>query len=330
MPPVRKLVLARTPTPLARCHALDPLVGAEVWVKRDDLTGGAAAGNKIRKLEYLLAEALARGARAVITCGALQSNHARATAILSRQIGLRPVLLLRSEDPAAAKSDRGNAFLDVLVGAEIRGVTPAQYRDRARLMAEVAAELGARGEPAYVIAEGGSSGLGALGYVDAMAEVRAQLDAGEAAGLRGFDAVVHACGSGGTAAGVVLGAAMHAIAPEVLAMAVCDDRSYFERVVGELVAEAAALLGGDPPRARLRVEESGRGPAYGVASDEQVRFIVRVARATGLVLDPVYTGKALFGLAQLPARDRPRRVLFLHTGGLPGLLAQATELRPRL
>ena len=126
MPKPRKLVLARTPTPLARYQALDPLVGAEVWVKRDDLTEGAAAGNKIRKLEYLLAEALAQGARAVITCGALQSNHARATAVLSRQLGLRPVLLLRSEDPARARADCGNAFLDVLVGAEIRGITPAQ------------------------------------------------------------------------------------------------------------------------------------------------------------------------------------------------------------
>ena len=221
----RKLALARTPTPIIRHDALDELVGAEVWVKRDDLTEGPAAGNKIRKLEYLLAEALDRGARVVVTCGALQSNHARATAILARQLGLRSVLLLRSQDPARARADRGNAFLDLLVGAELRGITPAQYRERDRLMAEVAREMAERGDSAYVIPEGGSSGLGALGYVDAMAEVRRQLDAGEAGGPKGFDAVAHACGSGGTAAGVVLGAALHGVAPTVLAMAVCDDRA---------------------------------------------------------------------------------------------------------
>jgi D-cysteine desulfhydrase len=180
-----------------------------------------------------------------------------------------------------------------------------------------------------VIPEGGSSSLGALGYVDAMAEVRAQLDAREGGAPARFDAVVHACGSGGTAAGVVLGAGRFGIAQRVLAVAVCDDRSYFEPLINRLAQEASALLGGDRhDRAQLEVDDRWKGPGYGVASAEQLRFIVAVGRACGLLLDPVYTGKALFGLSRMP--DKPACVLFIHTGGLPGLLAQAEDFAAHL
>ena len=181
---------------------------------------------------------------------------------------------------------------------------------------------------AYVIPEGGSNGLGSLGYVDAMAEVRSQLDRGEADAPAHFDAVVHACGSGGTAAGVALGASLHGIAPRVIAVAVCDDREYFERVAANLVAEAQTLIGAPPRPCALEVHDAYKGPAYGVPSADQGRFIVTVARACGLLLDPVYTGKALYGLAKMP--NQPRQALFIHTGGLPGLLAQAGELGPFL
>jgi D-cysteine desulfhydrase len=323
-----KISLARLPTPLWRHDALDAIVGTEVWVKRDDLSAGPAAGNKIRKLEYLLADALQGGATTVITCGGYQSNHARATAILARQLELRPALLLRTSD-GAPHADRGNAFLDVLVGAEIRTITPAQYRERATLMQAWADALADDGERAYVIPEGGSNALGALGYVDAMAELRTQLDAGEGGAPRQFEAVVHACGSGGTAAGATLGAGCYGIAPLVRSMAVCDDRAYFEPLVQQLVAEAAALCGRTPSdAARLELDDRWKGPAYGVASPEQLRFIIDVARGCGLVLDPVYTGKALFGLSQL--EHKPSPVLFIHTGGLPGLLAQTQDFVPYL
>jgi D-cysteine desulfhydrase len=323
-----KIGLAHLPTPLWRHDALDALVGTSVWVKRDDMTAGAAAGNKIRKLEYLLADARARQAAVVITCGGLQSNHARATAICARQLGLRAVLLLRTAQPSPPRLDAGNAFLDALVGAEVRYITPDQYRTRDALMAEVAQEIEHDGERAYVIPEGGSSGLGALGYVDAMSELRAQLDTAVDGAPRRFDAVVHACGSGGTAAGVALGAGMHGIADRTLAMAVCDDRAYFEPLISRLIAEARALLpGGGTPNA-LRVVDRFKGPAYGVPSPEQARFIAQVARSCGLILDPVYSGKALYALAAMP--DKPARALFIHTGGLPGLLAQTADLMPFL
>jgi D-cysteine desulfhydrase len=175
----------------------------------------------------------------------------------------------------------------------------------------------------YVIPEGGSNGLGSLGYVEAMAEVRRQLDVGLAGG-KPFDLVVHACGSGGTAAGVVLGAVRYEVAPEVLAVAVCDDAPTFERTIERIIDEARSLDGRLRDAADLAVDDQGKGPAYAVSTPEQRMRIALVARLSGVVLDPVYTGKAfsrLWDLAESGAL-RGERVLFLHTGGLPGLLAQ--------
>jgi len=318
MPPV-KLSLAHLPTPIDHFSALDALVGCEVWVKRDDMTAGAEAGNKIRKLEYLLADAIAQRATTVITCGGLQSNHARATVLLSRRLGLKPVVLLRTSAPPE-QAPVGNWFLDRLAGADVRFVTPTEYADRTALMQRLARTFADRGERAYVIPEGGSSGLGCLGYVDAMHEVRAQLD-DNAALPKTFDAVVHACGSGGTAAGIALGAAESGVAPRVYAMAVCDDRAYFARVTEGLINDARALVPTLGPPCELIIEDRWKGPAYGVASREQLYFIQSVATACGVVLDPVYSGKALFALSKL--EPRPQRALFIHTGGLPGLLADA-------
>jgi D-cysteine desulfhydrase len=319
-----KLQLAHLPTPLWHSPALDEIVGTCVWVKRDDMTGAATAGNKLRKLEYLLGDARERSATVVLTCGGVQSNHARATAIAARQLGLRAVLFLRTEDGRPPMQAGGNVLLDLLVGAELRFVTPAQYGERTAVMAEAAAELAARGERPYVIPEGGSNGLGALGYLDAMGEVRDQLERGLGGGPAAFAAVVCACGSGGTAAGCVLGARASDVAPSVHAMAVHEDAPTFRAAIARIVAEAETLVPGLGPHAELFVHDAWKGPAYGVMSEEQRQFILAVAARAGLVLDPVYTGKALFGLARLA--PKPRRVLFLHTGGLPGLLADPTDL----
>jgi D-cysteine desulfhydrase len=315
-----KLELAHLPTPLWRNDALDALVGAEVWVKRDDMTSGAAAGNKLRKLEYLLADAQERRTTVVLTCGAAQSNHARATAIAARELGMRAVLFLMTQSGQPPEQAGGNLLLDFMVGAELRFITGAQYQQRDALMEQTARELAQRGELAYVIPMGGSNGLGALGYVAAMQEIRAQLDRGLGGGPAGFDAVVCACGSGGTAAGCVLGASAFGVAPQVHAMAVCDDQATFRATIAAIVSQAQALGAHHGPQADLLVHDAWKGPAYGVASDEQYRFIMDVAQRSGLVLDPVYTGKALFGLARM--ESKPERVLFLHTGGLPGLLAE--------
>lgn len=322
---MNRLSLAHLPTPLQRPERLARALGLDLWIKRDDMTGGAEAGNKIRKLEYLLAAAVAEGADTLITCGGLQSNHARATALLAASLGLGAVLFLRTSDPAldSAKAPlEGNVLLDRLVGAEIRLISPKTYRDRNAVMAAAAAELRAAGKKPYVIPEGGSNGLGSLGYVEAMAEIRRQLDQGLADG-KPFDVIVHACGSGGTAAGVALGAAAHGVAAEVRAMAVCDDQATFEAIIARIISEARELEPTLTGLARLIVDDRAKGPAYAISTPEQRRGIVDAARLSGLILDPVYTGKAFFGLTEL-ARDalQGARVLFLHTGGLPGLLAQ--------
>jgi D-cysteine desulfhydrase len=322
---MKKLSLAHLPTPLWHHEALDRLVGTEVWVKRDDMTSGAAAGNKIRKLEYLLADALERRATTVVTCGGIQSNHARATALLAAEVGLRAVLVLRVADPTKQAPSLGNLLLDRLAGARIRFVTPAQYQERHTLLPALQRELEAQGERVIVIPEGGSNALGSLGYVEAMAEVRQQLDLGLGPGRNApIDSVVHACGSGGTTAGVALGVKKWGVAGRAVGIAVCDTRAYFEPLITRIMQEARSLdptLEADAP---FTVYDDFKGPAYGFASPEQQQFLYDVCRRTGLVLDPVYTGKALFGLSRL--EPKPHRALFLHTGGLPGLLAQASSL----
>lgn len=323
---MNRLTLVHAPTPLVTRERLSEQLGIELWIKRDDATSGAESGNKIRKLEFLLADAVAKKSTVVLTCGGIQSNHARATAIVCAQLGLKCVLFLRVDDLSAALPRSGNVALDRLVGAEIRLVTRAEYADRVNVLDLAAKELASKGETPYVIPEGGSNGLGAFGYVEAMREVRSQIAADER-----FDFVAHACGSGGTAAGIALGAAKFDVAGTVWVVAVCDDRAYFEAVIARIVAEAQKLDSSLSTCAKVVVDDASRGPGYAVMSEEQLVFLRKVARSSGVILDPVYTGKALFGLAQAVERGdikRGARVLFVHTGGLPGLLADDSVLEP--
>lgn len=322
----RRIPLAHLPTPIQRPRQLVEATGIDLWVKRDDITGGPEAGNKIRKLEFLLAEALSLECDTVITCGGEQSNHARATALCAASLGLKSILYLRTEDMENVAVS-GNLLLGRLAGADVRFMSPGQWPDRNRLMDQAAEGLLREGRRAYVIPEGGSNGLGALGYVEAMAEVRRQIDLGLGGG-KPYDAVVYACGSGGTAAGVALGAAMYGVAREAVTMAVCYDKAYFEARIMEIVKEARQLDSRLPEPAPLFVYDGCRGPAYAVMSVEQRKILANVTRLSGLVFDPAYTGKAFAGLVDLAKPSGPlagKRVLFLHTGGLPGLLAQADE-----
>jgi D-cysteine desulfhydrase len=320
-PEPARLALARLPTPVERLANLSDEVGVDLWVKRDDLTGMELSGNKIRKLEYLLAEARERGARRVHTCGGVQSNHARATAIAARKVGLGAKLWLRGEPPA--RTD-GNLLLDRLVGAEIEFVTPERYRSIDEIMAgDAAREV----PPAYPIPEGGSNALGALGYASAVPEI---LEDEARLGFR-FDAVVHATGSGGTTAGLIFGRKRHGLEAEVFGVNVCDDAAFFRDKISAILAEAARRF--DPalafPPEEIRILDGHEGPAYAVPDEAQIGTIRRVARTEGLFLDPVYTGKAFHGLLEeldggrLAGRER---ILFVHTGGLFGLFPQADAI----
>jgi D-cysteine desulfhydrase len=297
--------LARLPTPL---QPLDRLAarwgGPRLSIKRDDWTGSALGGNKVRKLEYSLGEALARGATKVLTCGGLQSNHCRATAIACARLGLSCVVYLRHEGPSPDPD--GNHLLDVLAGAEVRFVTPAEYR-----------QLGPTDE-GYWIPEGASNEVGLWGYRTACAEIDEH----------DVDVVVHAVGSGGTTAGLIAGRPR----ARLVGVPVCDDGAFFlEKIDGILAAAQARWPDLAPlPRAKDAVEmrDGFQGLGYARNRPEEWALLREVAQTEGVILDPVYTVKAMMALRQ-DVRDgrwtKDQHVCFLHTGGIFGLFPKRTE-----
>jgi len=298
-----------------------------VWVKRDDQTGSELMGNKVRKLEYLMAEAVAEGATHVITCGGEQSNHARATAFAAAQLGLSSILILRTDDPENPPAATGNILLDRLVGAELQWISRAAWRDRNQLLAEAADRVRRAGDRPYVIPEGGSNALGSWGYLRAAHEL-----ADDLAGIASPDqpvTVVYACGSGGTAAGLILGAKLLGFAERGIRLAainVCDDRAYFIDVISRICAEAEAhwQLGAHVTEADIEIVDGHVGRGYAKSRPEELATIRDVCRSDGIVLDPVYTGKAFHGMITELAADPNRfgsAIAFLHTGGLFGLFA---------
>lgn len=324
-----RIELGRTPTPLEPLKRIGERWGVELWVKRDDLTGAELSGNKVRKLEFLLADARARGADTVITCGGEQSNHCRATALAAARLGMRSRLLLRTADPASPPRAEANILLDRLAGAELVWITPDEYRRRGELLAREAARVEAAGGRPYVIPEGGSNALGAWGYIRAAEELARDLEGRSAT-------IVYAVGSGGTGAGLILGCKLYGVRARVVGVNVCDDRDYFVRTIGAICEEAIELFGLPVAfdRARdIEILDGYVGLGYARSRPEELSLLRDVARREGLILDPVYTGKAFFGLATELDRDRRTfgdRIVFLHTGGIFGLFPKAPDLEPLL
>lgn len=328
-----RVSLARLPTPLEPARVFGARLGVELWWKRDDLTGSDLSGNKIRKLEYLLADAAEHEADTVITCGGEQSNHCRATALAAARRGLRSVLLLRVPDPEAPPPLAANSLLGRLAGAEIRYLSFEQYRRRDEAFRAVAEELRARGRRPYIIPEGGSNAVGAWGYMQAVAELHTQL------GGRPVT-IVYAAGSGGTGAGIELGIRrLRWTGARAVGFAVCDDAVTFQRQIAAIAAEASARydLGVSLDPAAIEIVDGYIGPGYAQTTPEMLATIVDVARSEGVVLDPVYTGKAFHGLcAELRLGNASLigsaagDVVFVHTGGIFGLLPFADRLRAAL
>ncbi len=318
-----RVPLANQPT---RGHWLRFPAGARIWLKRDDHTGSELMGNKVRKLEYLMAEAQAQDATHVITCGGEQSNHARATAFAATQLGMKSVLILRTDDPAHPPAPTGNILLDRLAGAELVWITRPAWRDRNRLLDEQAAKIRATGGRPYIVPEGGSNALGAWGYIRAMHELADDLR--DIASPDHPVTVVYACGSGGTGAGLILGAKLLGLAQKGIRVAgvnVCDDRAYFVDAIGRICAEAEARWQlPSVTAADIDIVDGHVGAGYARSRPEELATIRDLARSDGVVLDPVYTGKAFHGvvteLAAAPHRFGAA-VAFIHTGGLFGLFA---------
>ncbi len=324
-----RVLLANQPT---RGHWLRTAPsGVRVWLKRDDHTGSELMGNKVRKLEYLMAEARAVEATHVITCGGEQSNHARATAFAAVQLGMQPVIVLRCDDPAKPPAPTGNILLDHLVGAQIRWITRPAWKQRTELMEAEAVAIRAKGGRPYIVPEGGSNALGSWGYIRAMREL-----ADDLADIASPDkpvTVVYACGSGGTGAGLVLGAKLFGLAARGIRVAgvnVCDDRRYFVDGIGAICADAERRwqLGANVTEADIDIVDGHVGLGYARSRPEELATIHALCRTDGVVLDPVYTGKAFHGVVTELARDPARfgsAIAFVHTGGMFGAFA-STEL----
>jgi D-cysteine desulfhydrase len=315
-------------TPIERLERLSGLLGGpDLYIKRDDLLGLAGGGNKTRKLEFLVADALAQGADTLITCGAVQSNHCRLTLAAAVKEGLKCRLVLEERVANSYNPDAsGNNFLFRLLGVEAVTVVTTGV-DLAAEMQKVADEVAALGRKAYVIPGGGSNPLGALGYVSCAEEILAQT---YDLGLR-LDHIVCASGSTGTHAGLVCGLVGNCSHIPLTGINVRRPRQEQEPNVHKLAQETAALLGipGGIPREAITALGDWVGPGYSLPTPEMVEAVRMLAQVEGILLDPVYTGKAMAGLIALirsGAFKAGERVLFVHTGGSPALYAYQSVL----
>lgn len=318
-----RLALALLPSPLEPADRLGAALGMEpgaLWIKRDDLTGLGGGGNKARKLEYLCADALAAGADTLVTGGGPQSNHVRMTAAVANRMGLGCTVVLAGPRPSTPS---GNGLLVELLGPEVVWVEPLRegamdYHAIEAAIGEEADRIAASGRRPYRMPIGGASAVGALGYVRAAAELRAQA----AAAFGEVGVVVVAAGSGGTQAGLAAGLGRHDL---VLGVDV-GARPDLDEAVPAKAAEVAARAGLPVPSGTPQVDHGRVGAGYGAATDDGREAVVLAARLEGLVLDPVYTGKAMAGLvaARRDGRIGPATpTVFVHTGGLPALFASA-------
>jgi D-cysteine desulfhydrase len=304
--------------------------GVDLWIKRDDLTGFELSGNKVRKLEFSMAAALEQSANAVVTCGGVNSNHCRATTFLARNLGLDVHLFLRTPDGQPPSRVQGNTLLNQIAGARIHWIDPDAYLERDQLMREFAGQQDRQGKRVFVIPEGASDALGALGFVSAAEELQQQLLAMDL----NITHVVSALGSGGTIAGLSAGRDAMGAGWQTLGFAVCDDVPHFQKIISGIREDLRAYglpAFGESSNLVLNANYQGRG--YGLTSRNELIEIAEFARSEGILLDPCYTGKALIGMnREIENGTIPRgsRVLFWHTGGALGNFSYEDDWRQAL
>lgn len=320
--------LAHLPTPLEPAPGLSQALGIDLWIKRDDCTGLAGGGNKTRKLEFLLGDAFEQDADTLVTQGAVQSNHVRQTAAAAALMGLKCEIILeeRTGSKAVDYTRNGNVLLDRLFGATLRSVPGGS--DMPAELENTADEVRARGGKPYVIPGGGSNAIGALGYVDCAREIVIQADELDLA----VDRIVTATGSAGTHAGLVAGLAVLGADIPVLGIGVRAPKEKQEANVLKLARETAALLG-HPDRVTddmVVADCDYVGEGYGLIDQGVADALMLAARSDGIILDPVYSAKAMKGLIALSKAGRfeGERVVFLHTGGAQGIFGYQGELEP--
>jgi D-cysteine desulfhydrase len=326
-PPIPRIELALGPTPLLKLERLSAELGLELWVKRDDLTGLLESGNKIRKLEFLVGEALAQRADTLITCGTLQSNCCRAVAAVAARLGLRAVLALRGALPDEYD---GNLLLDHLLGAQVHYYDEAAWGRIDEILDDLAARVRARGGVPYVVPESGATVTGALGYITCGQELAEQIRHGAPE----FDAVVITAFSGGSQAGLLMAKQLTGLRAEIVSIPIAWPAERVRAYVGEVIGRARDRYGLEVEiPERVRLIDGYQGAGRGEVRPEQLETLVSVARREGLVLDPVYTAKAFCALLDTLRRHPGtlgRRVCFIHTGGIFSLFPFRRALRPIL
>lgn len=293
-----------------------------IWLKRDDLTGIELSGNKIRKLDFLLQEAIEKKAQGIITCGGLQSNHCRAVAYAGVKLGLETILFLRG---TPEKQPTGNHFLNLLVGATIHYVTHEEYLEIDSIMEQKSQKLAEQGKQFYIIPEGGSNEIGAWGYIKCFYEITEQIEAKNIP----IDAIAVSTGSGGTHAGLLLGKLLKNSDIDIISINVCDDAEFFkDRIYGIIKKfEQKYDQNFDINKKNILIYDGFTGSGYGEIGDREVEIIKRFVRREGIVLDPVYTAKAYLGLEQLINQGHLeyKNILFIHTGGIFGIFPLAGQ-----
>jgi D-cysteine desulfhydrase len=308
-----RLPLALAPTPILKLERVSRRIGVELFVKRDDLTGLLESGNKVRKLEFLVGEALEQRADTLITCGTLQSNCCRAVAAVAARLGLNAVLAVKGARPDAYD---GNLLLDRLLGAEIRYLSDAEWERVDSVLEEIAGALRARGHRPYVIPESGSNEVGALGYLECAVELAGQIGHGAPR----FDSVVISVYSGGSQAGMLMGKQLAGLPSEIVGIPIAwpadKVRDHIERTMVTAIRRFGFAI--EVPKS-VHLLDGYQGVGRSAVSETELATIVRVAREEGLVLDPVYTAKAFTGLLDTLAKDPKslgQRICFIHTGGI--------------
>ena len=321
----KKLRLGNFPTRIERLEKFSTIVKEHVYIKRDDQTGTEFSGNKIRKLEYSINEAINNECDTLITCGGIQSNHARATAAAGIKLGLKSVLVLRSDEKPELE---GNYLIDKIMGADVRIISSEDYRERRQeIMENILKELEAKGRKGYIIPEGASNGIGTFGYLACFNEI---LEQEKEHGIV-FDTIVTAVGSGGTFAGLYLGNKLTNSGKKIVGINVCYTAEYFKERVSEILKEVKTYI----PDTEFEISKDDMciidgyvGDGYAVSRTEELDFICDFAEAEGIVLDPVYTGKAMRGLYTEIKKGTfkdSKNILFIHTGGLFGLFSKRDQ-----
>lgn len=321
----KKLRLGNFPTKIERLEKLSTMLKENIYIKRDDQTGTEISGNKIRKLEYSINEALNNDCDTLITCGGIQSNHARATVSAGIKLGLKSVLVLRSDEKPEME---GNYLIDKIMGADVRIISSEDYRERRQeIMEDIVKELELKGRKGYIIPEGASNGIGTFGYMACFKEI---LEQEKELGIT-FDTIVATVGSGGTFAGLYLGNKLTNSGKKIVGINICDTAEYFKDRVKSILEEVKTYI----PDTKFEIEKDDMciidgyvGDGYALSRAEELEFICDFAEAEGIILDPVYTGKAMRGLYSEIKKGtfkESKNILFIHTGGLFGLFSKRNQ-----